>query len=230
MNEMRECGREVSFPQVVTDPPLTNGHPHLLNGALNPEDLSFASDDLFVDEELSECTVKSLGDKPDPYEFPNSPPKQRRQADNGQRPKLPLGYDAEVQLFQKQPPSSLQLDSNSDKSPISPAPHSFSHCPVRLNGSQYNASLHNTAHKPDPATDESSPSKAAHLLAQTGDLISEYYSHSRLHQISTWRTGFSEYVNELHSKRKAAEGACFPGKERLRKHVALHATDSQGRI
>ncbi|XP_028991489.1 DNA repair protein REV1 isoform X2 [Betta splendens] len=242
MNEMNECGREDAFPQVVTDPPLTNGHPHLINGALNTEDLSFASDDLFVDKDLSECTVKSLTDKPDPYEFPNSPPKQCCQADNEQRPKPPHSCQValkvgEAQLLQKQPQLSLQVDSNSEKSPISPASQSTSHCPIRLNGSHYSAlsseaaSLHttNTAHKPDPPNDKSSSSsKAAHLLVQTGDLISEYYSHSRLHQISTWRTGFSEYVNELHIKRQAAGDAYFPGKDRLRKYAAVCATDSQG--
>uniref|UniRef100_A0A8C4ZFL7 DNA repair protein REV1 n=1 Tax=Gadus morhua TaxID=8049 RepID=A0A8C4ZFL7_GADMO len=62
---------------------------------------------------------------------------------------------------------------------------------------------------PPPAADPpvaGAPSSkpSAKLMVQTGGIISEYYSHSRFHQISTWRIGFSEYVNELHSKRRTA--------------------------
>ncbi|XP_077583664.1 DNA repair protein REV1 [Stigmatopora nigra] len=86
-----------------------------------------------------------------------------------------------------------------------PTPH------PRLNGSHRNAfSSHNAT--------ESEP---------TGGAISEYYAHSRLHQISTWRTAFSEYVNELHGKRKGASGASFPGRERLRKWLSQRAFQSQ---
>lgn len=256
MNEMQECGKEDPFPQVVMEPPLTNGHAHIVNGALNPEDLSPITDEPFVDKELPECTVKSLADKPrsppaqfqtkpDPYEFPHSPPKQCHQAANEQRPKPPPPtYEeaikaVEAQLFPKRLPPSLQVDSNPEKTPLSPASHSFSHCPIRLNGSHHNAfssepvplNSSNIANKPGPPTDKSSSSSksSAPLLVQTGDLISEFYSHSRLHQISTWRNGFSEYVNELHSTRKAAGDASFPGKEQLRKCVAPRSIDGQGR-
>lgn len=246
INEMQECGKEDPFPQVVTDSPLTNGHAHLVNGALKPEDLSPVTDEPF-DKELPECTVNSVADKPpaqfqtkpDPYEFPHSPPKQCHQAASEQRPKPPPStYEetlkgAEAQTLPK------RLHSHAEKTPISPASTSFSHCPIRLNGSHHNAfssepaSLNTTdiANKPDPPTDKSSLSSesSANLLVQTGHLISEFYSRSRLHQISTWRIGFSEYVNELNSKRKAAGGASFPGKERLRKYVAPRFTDSQGR-
>uniref|UniRef100_A0A6Q2XM41 DNA repair protein REV1 n=1 Tax=Esox lucius TaxID=8010 RepID=A0A6Q2XM41_ESOLU len=51
----------------------------------------------------------------------------------------------------------------------------------------------------------------------TGGIISEYYSHSRLHHISTWRNEFSEYVNTLQSSRRATGGANFPGRDRLRR-------------
>uniref|UniRef100_A0AAY5KS83 DNA repair protein REV1 n=1 Tax=Esox lucius TaxID=8010 RepID=A0AAY5KS83_ESOLU len=54
--------------------------------------------------------------------------------------------------------------------------------------------------------------------AKTGGIISEYYSHSRLHHISTWRNEFSEYVNTLQSSRRATGGANFPGRDRLRRH------------
>ncbi|KAF4087241.1 hypothetical protein AMELA_G00093360 [Ameiurus melas] len=52
--------------------------------------------------------------------------------------------------------------------------------------------------------------------SETG-IISEFFSHSRLHHISTWRNEFSEYVNTLQSRRRAAGGAVFSGKDKLKK-------------
>uniref|UniRef100_A0A673XFZ3 DNA repair protein REV1 n=1 Tax=Salmo trutta TaxID=8032 RepID=A0A673XFZ3_SALTR len=52
---------------------------------------------------------------------------------------------------------------------------------------------------------------------KTGGIISEFYSHSRLHHISTWRSEFSEYVNMLQSRRRATGGTTFPGRDRLRR-------------
>ncbi|XP_037645906.1 DNA repair protein REV1 isoform X2 [Sebastes umbrosus] len=265
-NDMQECGRGDPLPLVVKEAHLTNGHTHLVNGALKPEDLSPVTNEPSVDKELPQCRVTSSDDKPqsppvqfhtkpDPYEFPHSPPKQSEQppvfqkqsnshAANEQRPKPPPPtYQeaikaTECHLIPKQLQPSRQVDSNPEKTPLSPASSSLLHTPIRLNGSHHNAfssdpaSLNttNVTAKPDPPTQKSSsPSKAsAQLLAQTGGLISEYYSHSRLHQISTWRSGFSEYVNELHGKRKAAGSASFPGKDRLRKSVAQRSTDSRG--
>ncbi|XP_018557791.2 LOW QUALITY PROTEIN: DNA repair protein REV1 [Lates calcarifer] len=244
MNE--ECGKEDLSPQVVKEAPLTNGHTHLVNGALKPEDLPPATDEPFVDKELSECRDKPLSPavqfqtKSDPYEFPHSPPKQSDQS--LVFPPPPTYQEAikaaDTHLLPKQLQPSLQVDFNPEKTLLSPASRSLSHSPIRLNGSHHNAfssdpaSLNttNTTAKPDPPPDTSSSSSksSAQLLAQTGDLISEFYSRSRLHQISTWRAGFSEYVNELHSKRKVAGGASFPGKERLRKSVAQCSSDSQG--
>uniref|UniRef100_A0AAQ5XFU3 DNA repair protein REV1 n=1 Tax=Amphiprion ocellaris TaxID=80972 RepID=A0AAQ5XFU3_AMPOC len=148
-------------------------------------------------------------------------------------------HTSESHLLPKQPQTPNQLDKISNKTHPSPASLSLSYSSVRLNGSHHNAfssdaaslSTTNTAATPDPPAGNSSFSSSskssAQLLEQTGGLISEFYSHSRLHQISTWRTGFSEYVNELHSKRKVAGGACFAGKDRLRKLVAQRHVDSQ---
>ncbi|XP_076603356.1 DNA repair protein REV1 isoform X2 [Chaetodon auriga] len=255
MNEMQECDKEDPLPWVVNEAPLTNGHTHLVNGALKPDEPS-------VDKELPECRLKSSEDKPqsppvqfqtkpDPYEFPHSPPKQSdhspvfleqsfSQGANEQRPKPPPptyqeAMKANENHLLKQLQPSSQVDLNPEKTPLSPASRSLSRSPIRLNGSHHNAFSSNSAvintsnitTKPDPQSP--SPSKSsAQLLAQTGGLISEYYSHSRLHQISTWRNGFSEYVNELHSKRKAAGASSFSGKDRLRKHVTQHSADSRG--
>ncbi|XP_010771173.1 DNA repair protein REV1 [Notothenia coriiceps] len=255
LKEMQECGKADPLPQVVKEAHLTNGHSHLVNGALKPEDLlspAQPSDDT----ELPQRRVKSSHDKPhsppgpfqtkpDPYEFPQSPPKQSEQSvvslkqsssheanEKRLKPPPPTYQEAlkatETHLLPKQLHPSRPVNSHPEKTPLSPAHRSLSHSPVRLNGSHHNAfssaSLNSTniTSKPHHPTEKSpSPSKSsAQLMAQTGGLISEYYSHSRLHQISTWRSGFSEYVNELHSKRKAAGGASFPGRERLRKSVA----------
>nr|XP_061799932.1 DNA repair protein REV1-like [Nerophis lumbriciformis] len=175
--------------------------------------------------DLSECRIMSperidsSPNKLDPYEFPNSPPKQSDL--------LPLCLEESCSKDALKSPQ--QVDSNLDKIPHSPTSHP--HAPVRLNGSHQNAfssrpasESHSTV-RPQP--NAAASGSAAQLLAQTGGLISEYYAHSRLHQISTWRTGFSEYVNELHSKRKATGGASFPGKERLRKLVSQRAFKSQ---
>ncbi|XP_032385025.1 DNA repair protein REV1 isoform X2 [Etheostoma spectabile] len=265
INEVQDCGKGNPLPQVVKKTHLTNGHTHLVNGALKPEDLSPVTDDYHVDNKRPSCRVKSSDDKPqsppvqfqsksDPYEFPHSPPKQYDQSPvilkqsslhgaNEQRPKPPPPTYQEAikatesHLLPKQVQQSRPVDLNLEKT-LSPASRSLSHTPIRLNGSHHNAfssdpaSLNttNVTAKPDPPTEKAlSPSKSsAQLLAQTGGLISEFYSHSRLHQISTWRSNFSEYVNELHGKRKAVGGASFPGKDRLRKSVAQRSTDSRG--
>lgn len=114
--------------------------------------------------------------------------------------------------------------------------HENTHSTVsRLNGSYHKAflsdhvSLNNLTDKKNNSHIEKASSKSsAQLLAQTNNLISEFYSHSRLHQISTWRTAFSEYVNELHSKRRIGGIASFSGKDRLKKSMAQGSCDRQG--
>lgn len=259
------CGKEDSLLQVVDEEPLTNGHTHLVNGALKPEDLSSDTDEPSVDEELPEYSVKmsaikstplQFQAKPDPYEFPHSPPKQSDQSsvfleqsssqdghEQGPKPPPPTYQEAikatENHLPLKQLQPSHQLGSNREKTPLSPVSRGHSNSAIRLNGCHQSAlsldtvSLNttNVTTNSGPSTEKVlDPTKAsAQLLAQTGGLISEFYTHSRLHQISTWRTGFSEYVNELHSKRKVAGTTSFPGKDRLRKFVAQHSAESQGR-
>uniref|UniRef100_A0AAQ5YZA6 DNA repair protein REV1 n=1 Tax=Amphiprion ocellaris TaxID=80972 RepID=A0AAQ5YZA6_AMPOC len=193
-HEQSSSGCQNNSVPVSSHTPLSNGHTHLVNGALKPDDLS--------PEQSS-----SLGAE----QRPKPPPPNYHEAAKA----------SESHLLPKQPQTPNQLDKISNKTHPSPASLSLSYSSVRLNGSHHNAfssdaaslSTTNTAATPDPPT---------------GGLISEFYSHSRLHQISTWRTGFSEYVNELHSKRKVAGGACFAGKDRLRKLVAQRHVDSQG--
>ncbi|XP_056290913.1 DNA repair protein REV1 isoform X1 [Pseudoliparis swirei] len=242
VNEMQECGKGDPFPQVVKEAHLTNGHTHLVNGALKPEDRPSLTEEPSVDKDLPQRRFESPEDKPqspsvqfqtkpDPYEFPHSPPKQSDSSPVSLKQSNSHGAN---EPRAKTPPPTYHEATGTENHPL-PKPLQQ---PIRLNGSHHNAlssdpaSLNttNVIAKPDPPAEKaSSPSKSsAQLLSRTGSLISEYYSHSRLHQISTWRSGFSEYVNELHGKQKAAAGDSFPGKDRLRKYVAHHSTDSRG--
>lgn len=246
---------------------LTNGHAHLVNGALKSEDSSSDTDKLSVDKELQRYGAKSsvnkpqspsvgIQAKPDPYEFPHSPPKHPDSPPPS--PGLRSSHSVNKDTPRSSPPSSQEAakaaenhllikhlqspcgaSSDPRQSPLSPAACSVPSSPIRLNG------VHHSIFASDPVllntssaavrlgspSEKPLPAKSpAQLLEQTGGLISEYYSHSRLHQISTWRTGFSEYVNELHCKRKAAGAASFPGKDRLRKSAAQLSTDSEGKV
>ncbi|TSL16125.1 DNA repair protein REV1 [Bagarius yarrelli] len=80
---------------------------------------------------------------------------------------------------------------------------------VKLNGSHHTTS------------NISLPDKQSAQGSETG-IISEFFSHSRLHHISTWRSEFSEYVNTLQSRRRAAGGAVFSGKDKLKKLKTDH--------
>ncbi|XP_013867133.1 DNA repair protein REV1 isoform X2 [Austrofundulus limnaeus] len=242
----------------VNKAPLSNGHVHPFNGALKSEDSSLVRDPFSSHRDVSKCKIKKSTDKPqsppkqmnaDPYEFPPSPPKQSdllpgfveqpcTQGADGHKP--PTSHEAlqanDIQLLPKRLHPHTQVPAVSEQTPPSVSSRSTLQSSVRLNGSHQDAfssdltflSTTSVTAKPDPPTDETSLKTSDLLLEQTGGLISEYYSHSRLHQISTWRVGFSEYVNELHSKRKATGVTSCPGKDRLRKSTAQRSTNSQG--
>uniref|UniRef100_A0A8C2C8N0 DNA repair protein REV1 n=1 Tax=Cyprinus carpio TaxID=7962 RepID=A0A8C2C8N0_CYPCA len=91
---------------------------------------------------------------------------------------------------------------------------------VRLNGS-YNM----TPNSSTLADSSNLPGRSA-AGAEAG-IISEFFSRSRLHHISTWRNEFSEYVNALQSRSRAAGGAVFSGQEKLKK---LRANCSSGSL
>uniref|UniRef100_A0A673X7X6 DNA repair protein REV1 n=1 Tax=Salmo trutta TaxID=8032 RepID=A0A673X7X6_SALTR len=79
---------------------------------------------------------------------------------------------------------------------------------------------------PQPSQLGPQPSHSAPSPVKTGGIISEFYSHSRLHHISTWRSEFSEYVNMLQSRRRATGGTTFPGRDRLRRLSAAPGPQS----
>ncbi|XP_045062698.1 uncharacterized protein LOC121555105 isoform X2 [Coregonus clupeaformis] len=223
-------------PRGAKDPPLTNGHTHPVNGALKPLDLSpnptrpttdralnldskstGVSVSLHPASPLSNSSLKS-----DPPKLLHSPPRNptpplvshyrhHAQLANEQRPKPPPPTYQEATAASASrpldlpPPKPCQSDSPPEK-PLPLANPNPSPSPVRLNGSHHND------FSPNPAPLETNHQSS---LAKTGGIISEYYSHSRLHHISTWRSEFSEYVNTLQSTRRAT-GATFPGTDRLR--------------
>lgn len=236
-SELEECGKDDPPPHVVNEALLTNGHACLVNGALKLEDSSSETDETSVGKDLSEFSLKNAADKPqsraeqfdtklDPYEFPHSPLKECEQHSS-----------VKVQRSKPPPPACQEAGKSTDNHlPVPSRQAELSHVPpssslrkspVRLNGCHNSKFSLNTVPKSTPENESSSCKTPVQLLAHTSGLISEFYSHSRLHQISTWRSSFSEYVNELHSRRKAAGAHSFPGKERLRKFVAQQ--DGQGR-
>uniref|UniRef100_A0A8C9WK40 DNA repair protein REV1 n=1 Tax=Scleropages formosus TaxID=113540 RepID=A0A8C9WK40_SCLFO len=62
------------------------------------------------------------------------------------------------------------------------------------------------------------------------DIISEFYSRSRLHHISTWKSEFSEYVSSLQHRRHKAGGVDFPGRERLRRQRAARIAGTSSSV
>ncbi|XP_062312560.1 DNA repair protein REV1 [Osmerus eperlanus] len=119
------------------------------------------------------------------------------------------------QACQSQPQNARQSVSNLNKTNPGPSP-------VRLNGCHHNAFPSNPA---PPEGRDQSVKAPRQVGGAGGGIIAEFYSHSRLHHISTWRTEFSEYVNALQCRRRAAGEATFPGKERLKRSSA-HRPDT----
>lgn len=75
---------------------------------------------------------------------------------------------------------------------------------------------------------KSSSSKGM-AMAGEPEFISEFYNNSRLHHLSTWKSEFKSYVNELQKK-----GPHFLGRERLRDFVqkkfkSLNGVNTMGR-
>lgn len=216
---------------MVNEALLTNGHACLVNGALKLEDGPSDADETSAGKGLSEFSLKKAADKPqsqsdaklDPYEFPHSPLRESEQHSG-----------LKAQRSKPAPPVCREAGRSPESHlPVAPSQAELSHAPpssslttpaVRLNGCHNSRFPQETALKSGAENASEGP---AQLLAQTGGLISEFYSHSRLHQISTWRTSFSDYVNELHSRRKAAADHSFPGKEPLRKFVTQQGRRSK---
>uniref|UniRef100_A0A3B4A7E4 BRCT domain-containing protein n=1 Tax=Periophthalmus magnuspinnatus TaxID=409849 RepID=A0A3B4A7E4_9GOBI len=186
----------------LNEVPLTNGHTRLNNGALKQEDLSPVTEpsDFYFPETQSGKDFEL----------------QDQHCVDALNKAEPKAIKITCCPSSQEPETSLNGDSCQENS-----------CVSRLNGHYHNISDCSSVNKNDSFT-EQTLSKSSELQAQTDNLISEFYSHLRLHQISTWRTAFSEYVNELHCKRKTSDTTSFSGVDRLRKMKGQGSCASQG--
>ncbi|XP_019749983.1 DNA repair protein REV1 [Hippocampus comes] len=150
---------------------LTNGHSHLFNGALKSKDLVLHK--LFVPKDLSECRIASSKrkntclNKLDPYEFPNSPPKQTDRMSVG------LEESCSKDALKSPQQTSCQVDSNPDKIPHSPPSHS--HVPARLNGSHHNAFSSHPTGKPVAVTSNRGQMRVPLRPGANPQLEQQYY-------------------------------------------------------
>ncbi|XP_069826981.1 DNA repair protein REV1 [Dendropsophus ebraccatus] len=163
---------------------VTNGHNCSPNGALKPLDISVHSSNSFT----SRLHTLNQQEKPN------------------------LG-STDCTLEQLQP-NNGPLDNSLDphRTESSSASSSYLHNKTKLNGAHHSlqgpsSTKSTTIHQ---ATKAASPQ-----LPKTADsnFISDFYSHSRLHHISTWKCEFTEFVRELQSQHNGN----FPGRERLKK-------------
>uniref|UniRef100_A0A672QFI3 DNA repair protein REV1 n=1 Tax=Sinocyclocheilus grahami TaxID=75366 RepID=A0A672QFI3_SINGR len=207
---------ERSKHQGSQDTLLTNGYVHPVNGALKPQD-SFAELQLHVvdtgshqshlpqtesrDREESSCS--SAGSKANSH--------QRSLISTASPAKQPGLHNMQKDLHPKP-----TFKPGTSAAPQKGNLHDQKR--VRLNGS-----YHMTPNSSTLADSSNQPGRSGQG-AEAG-IISEFFSHSRLHHISTWRNEFSEYVNSLQSRSRAAGGAVFSGKEKLKK---LKANCSSG--
>uniref|UniRef100_A0A673KTW5 DNA repair protein REV1 n=1 Tax=Sinocyclocheilus rhinocerous TaxID=307959 RepID=A0A673KTW5_9TELE len=206
------------LPRGSQDTLLTNGYVHPVNGALKPQD-SFAELQLHVvdtgshqsylpqtesrDREESSCS--SAGSKANSH--------QRSLISTASPAKQPGLHNMQKDLHPKP-----TFKPGTSAAPQKGNLHDQKR--VRLNGS-----YHMTPNSSTLADSSNQPGRSGQG-AEAG-IISEFFSHSRLHHISTWRNEFSEYVNGLQSRSRAAGGAVFSGKEKLKK---LKANCSSGSL
>ncbi|NWZ10524.1 REV1 protein, partial [Agelaius phoeniceus] len=115
-----------------------------------------------------------------------------------------------------------QLQQSNKNTDFSWSPHrtmsnssssSFLHSNAKINGAH-----HSTVQGPSStkSTSGPAPSKAASLpVSKPSDcsFISDFYSRSRLHHISTWKCELTEFVNSLQRKNSGV----FPGREKIKK-------------
>ncbi|KAM5182008.1 DNA repair protein REV1 [Mantella aurantiaca] len=95
---------------------------------------------------------------------------------------------------------------------LSSASSSYLHNNNKLNGAHHSlqgpsSTKSTTIHLPTKAASPQLPKTA------DSNFISDFYSHSRLHHISTWKCEFTEFVRDLQTQ----SNGIFPGRERLKK-------------
>ncbi|XP_073768289.1 DNA repair protein REV1 isoform X1 [Danio rerio] len=193
------------LPRGSQDTLLTNGHVHPVNGALKPQD--FADHHPHVVDKASNQSHLPQdkyreGEEPCCSYTESKANSHLRSLISAASPaKQPGPHNMQTDLHQKPTSNSGTLGA-----PQKASLHDQT--TVRLNGSYHVTS--------NSSTLANSSNQSGKSSAEAG-IISEFFSHSRLHHISTWRNEFSEYVNSLQSRRRAAGGAVFSGREKLKK-------------
>lgn len=198
----------VTFLKGSKDHPQKNGYVHPLNGALKQNNVScLKSTHQGAEFRYPQPKAEEMGTSSCPSSgglasdltasvastslalSPSRPTRHERISDSSTLSEPPSATVTAIQEKQADSERSLGQDQISR---------------VRLNGSHHIAS------------DVTLTAKQSAQGSETG-IISEFFSHSRLHHISTWRNEFSEYVNTLQSRRRAAGGTVFSGKDKLKK-------------
>ncbi|XP_062065936.1 DNA repair protein REV1 isoform X4 [Lepus europaeus] len=185
---------------------IFNGHTHSSNGALKTQDCSVplgssVARRLSADSGREKAAEQSSTDcqdcTPPPPPPPPPPPQSTRGADALQNPHRTSSL-------------SSSLHSNIK---INGAHHST----VQGPSSTKSTSVVPTGSKAAPSV----PSKPSDC-----NFISDFYSHSRLHHIATWKCELTEFVNMLQRQ----SSGIFPGREKLKKmksgRSALVVTDT----
>ncbi|KAK6485388.1 DNA repair protein REV1-like isoform X1 [Huso huso] len=180
------------------DPPtMANGHPHRSNGALKPLEQTLHSGKSSVDN--TQCPLLDR----DSIDFRDCGAQRQQHANQ---------------------------NSDAQSNSADAANLSSLHSIIKLNGAH-----HLTVQGPLHAksTSELSPSKLStaglaspHAMARPGEpnFISEFYSRSRLHHISTWKCEFTDFVNTLQRQ----SNGLFPGREKIKKErTSLPSTDTE---
>ncbi|NXH21521.1 REV1 protein, partial [Bucco capensis] len=171
-----------------------NGHTHTCTSALKTQDCLGPS---------GNCVVASR--------FSPGPVQEEGKTEKG----MVDFRDCTMQQLQ-QSNKNTDLSWNPHRTMSNSSSSSSLHSNAKINGAH-----HSTVQGPSStkSTSVPTPSKAASLpVSKPSDchFISDFYSRSRLHHISTWKCELTEFVNSLQRKNTGV----FPGREKLKKWKA----------
>ncbi|XP_019524749.1 PREDICTED: DNA repair protein REV1 isoform X1 [Hipposideros armiger] len=194
--------KQNGIPHHRDSPAIFNGHTHSSNGALKTQD----------------CLVP-VGNSVASRLSPDSAQEEGK-AEKSSTDFRDCGG-------QQLPHSTRDIDALQNPHRTSSSLLSSLHTNTKINGAH-----HSTVQGPSSTKSTSSVpalSKAAPSVPSKpsdGSFISDFYSHSRLHHISTWKCELTEFVNTLQRQ----SSGIFPGREKLKKmktgRSALVVTDT----
>lgn len=176
---------------------IFNGHAPYSNSALKTQDSLVHSDNNFASR------------------LPQGPVQEE------ERREIVDFRDCPVQHLQ-QSNKNTELLRNAHRTRSNSSLFSSLHSNIKINGAHHStvqgpSSTKSTTSVPDPSKTDSSPlSKNSNC-----SFISDFYSRSRLHHISTWKCEFTEFVNSLQKQNNTV----FPGREKLKKLKAGHSVN-----